>query len=96
MIKGKIYKIVGNDLVYYGSTKIKYLSNRIAQHRYIHRNGIYCTSQNVITDKKCKIYLVEEIECENIKDLRKREYEYIRNNECVNKNGKCFITPSTE
>jgi hypothetical protein len=86
---GKIYKITGNGLTYYGST-CDSLENRLRQHKYSlvgynKRQKGYCTSYEVITDENCIIELVEEFPCETKKDLGKREKHYIKNNECVNK-----------
>ena len=50
---GKVYKIVVNDLCYYGSTKQKYLSKRQSRHNDNLRNNPkqklyqYCLAQNI-------------------------------------------------
>ena len=36
--------------------------------------------------ENCKIELIEYYKCDTLQELRKREGEHIRNNECVNKN----------
>ena len=82
----KIYKITSAlhpDLVYYGSTTKKYLSERMSGHRTDYRRfpdgkrAVY----EVIQYEDAKIELVEEVE-ENPKE---REQYYIDNFPCVNK-----------
>lgn len=88
MIKGKVYKITGNDKVYYGSTCRKYLCQRIGNHRTSCKLGTGNSSRLVITDPNYKVELLEEIEIHNDDDKRKlkeREFYYINNFECVNK-----------
>jgi len=92
MIKGKVYKITGNNLTYFGSTQLE-LSTRLCKHRHDCKKGRFnLTSQNIVTDPNCKIYLVEEIEAETKEELKQKlidtEGVYIRTNECVNKKGK--------
>jgi hypothetical protein len=80
---GKIYKLISpsKNLVYYGST-IQTLSQRLATHR---RNNNKCMSKLVLECEDYKIELVEEYPCNNKQQLEKKEGEYIKNNECVNK-----------
>lgn len=88
-MKGKIYKIVNEDLnlTYYGSTTKKYLASRIAQHKYQSKKCInkFITSSKLFSTNNYKACIVEEIEFENIKQLREREKYYIENFDCVNK-----------
>jgi hypothetical protein len=80
--KSKIYRIVSPNtpLVYIGST-IQLLSKRMGSH--IKGNK---TTSKLITDYgNARIELIEEFPCENKYQLRKREGEVIKSNECVNK-----------
>jgi len=83
----KIYKITCNQtgLTYYGSTTQR-LTHRLAQHKsYTPSNGMYCSSQQIFINNDYKIELVEDCPCECKTDLLKKESDYIKNNECVNK-----------
>ena len=88
---GKIYKIVGGGKTYYGSTCVKNLSTRLAQHYHeqtkILKNGggNRCSSQEILNCDDCQIILVETYPCNSKDELRKREGEYIQGNECINK-----------
>ena len=92
---GKIYKIVDNgyNKQYFGST-IESLSKRMAKHRYKYK--LYLNNEGqprvscygIFEDfgiENCKIELVEYFSCETKDELFKREGEYIKNNDCVNK-----------
>ena len=94
--KGKIYKItdVGYNKCYIGST-IEPLSNRMAKHR-CHYKGHYkglkqefymkCFELfNEFGLENCKIELIEEYPCNSRMELLRREGEYIKSIECVNK-----------
>jgi hypothetical protein len=92
--KGKIYKLISpsKNLVYYGST-IQTLSQRLGGHIrdkkvVIKTNNKHrsCSSFLVLECGDYKIELVEDYPCNNKQQLEKKEGEYIRNNECVNKN----------
>ena len=94
--KAKIYKIYSDEVnsqVYYGST-IRELQARTTAHRcdyrsYLKGDSGYCYCY-VLFDKyglkKCKIELIENYPCNDKSALLKREGEFIRRNECVNKN----------
>jgi hypothetical protein len=90
--KGKIYKLYSpsKNLVYYGST-VQSLAQRLSGHiRGIRdynkdNNKKYCSSFLVVECEDYKIELLEEYPCNNKQQLFKKEGEYIRNNECVNK-----------
>ena len=86
--KGKIYKLYSpsKNLVYYGST-IKSLSQRLANHTYEYRTKTdrLCQGHLVLECDDYKIELVEDFPCNNKQQLERREGEYIKNNECVNK-----------
>ena len=88
-----IYKIVNdeNDLVYFGSTKLK-LSQRMGIHKTMAKryeqgkSNKFCSSYEILKYKNPQIILVEETDCENREQLRARERYYIENCNCVNKN----------
>jgi hypothetical protein len=91
MISGKIYMISSpsTDGVYIGSTQ-KTLKERLAQHRTnykCHLNGKYqyVTSFEIIKYDDNMIVLLEDVVCNTIDDLRKRERYYIELYKCVNK-----------
>ena len=91
---GKIYKIVdiGYNKCYIGSTCEK-LSMRMARHRADFKKnlrGVYrytraCDLFNEYGVENCKIELIEYFKCDTLQELRRREGEHIKNNECVNK-----------
>ncbi len=91
--KSKIYKLYSpsKNLVYYGST-VQTLSQRlnehISRHKKYNNDNNYCAyvrSFLVLDCEDYKIELVEEYECNNKQQLLKKEAEYIKINECVNK-----------
>ena len=92
--KGKIYKIVdvGFNKCYYGSTT-EPLSKRMERHRkdykeFLQNGKNYTRSLDILCEYgvgNCKILLVEDFPCETKEQLLRREGEYIKNNECVNK-----------
>ena len=85
---GKIYKLVGYGLTYYGST-IDTLPNRKSKHKNhykLHQEGKqnYLTSFDII--EKGNDWDIELVEGNIEKEqLLTREGFYIKNNECVNK-----------
>ena len=86
--KAKIYKIVGGDELYFGSTT-QDLSKRFYTHkREYNKNKNYKCSSSILFEKygveNCEIVLVENFECENKNELNRKEGEYILNNICVN------------
>ncbi len=98
--KAKIYKIVPDctdanfDDIYIGSTTKKYLSQRMAQHKYDYKKwkeGITINKMMsfLLFDKygpeNCKILLIEEISCESKDELKAKEAEHIKNQKVVNK-----------
>jgi methionine synthase I (cobalamin-dependent) len=84
----KIYKIVDNtsDKIYIGST-CKTLSSRLSAHRCAYKSEKckYCTSFEVLKNGDFDIILIEEVNCQNIEQLRARERHHIETNICVNK-----------
>jgi len=71
-----------NDLIYVGSTKQKYLSNRLSKHRDYRKRNIYCSSSKLNLDY-CIIYELERCNEENRKE---REQYWINKLDCVNEN----------
>jgi hypothetical protein len=84
----KIYKIVDNssDKIYIGST-CKPLSGRLSDHRSAFKSEKckYCTSFEILKNGDFDIILIEEVNCENVEQLRARERHHIERNICVNK-----------
>jgi hypothetical protein len=88
--KGKIYKIVdlNEEMIYVGSTCQK-LSQRMASHRMKYRRLDYCSSYDIFDKygvENCEILLIENYPCNSKEELHKKEGEYIRQLNCVNKN----------
>ena len=89
--KGKIYKLVGGGLTYYGSTTVP-LSRRKSNHHTGYKlwksGNRRCVASSQIFDKcpyeEVDIVLVELYPCNTEEELRDRERYYIENNECVN------------
>ena len=94
----KIYKIEclsGNEEdIYIGSTSEPILSKRMACHRIAYRNWKEGKLNNNIFVfeifekygiENCQIFLIENFPCNSRDELRKREGEYIRQMNCVNK-----------
>lgn len=82
----KIYKIeslIGN-VVYYGSTTQK-LYSRWSSHKKNYISGKGCYSRFVLQYEDAKIVLVKNCPCDNKEELSQIEWEYIKNNDCVNK-----------
>lgn len=91
---GKIYKIVGNGLIYVGSSCRPLLSQRLATHKYGYKSwlggkGDKITSFECITDPECYIELLELCPSSCIDELKKCEAKWIRELECVNKCMPC-------
>ena len=84
---GKIYKIwsPGSGLTYYGST-CSTLRDRMYKHKHnAKRENARERSNLVLACEDFRIDLVEEFPCENKQQLLRREGEYIKNNDCVNR-----------
>jgi len=89
----KIYKIVCNKtgLIYIGSTCEKYISKRLQHHlgNYKHwlKNNIhYMSSFEIFKNGDYEIQLIENVNCNDIYQLKNRERYHIENNDCVNIN----------
>jgi hypothetical protein len=102
----KIYKIVptnGDDICYIGSTTKQYLSQRMDAHRSVFKqwqknNKAEKTSSVELFDKygleNCKIVLIENFPCNSKDELEKREGEWIKKINCINKRGAGGISIS--
>lgn len=91
---GKVYKIVckKTGLCYIGSTKQKYLSDRLAKHTYRFRKfkegeiKSNLTSFKVLENGDYDIELIEKVPFTNVEELYKREkYHIINTPNSVNK-----------
>ncbi len=90
--KAKVYKLwsPSKNIVYIGST-IETLAQRLAKHKAnykvynIDNTKNYCSSYLVLDCEDYKMELLEEYPCNNRAQLEKKEGEYIKNNECCNK-----------
>jgi hypothetical protein len=88
---GKIYKIYSDngDNIYIGSTIKKYLSDRMAVHRFEYKQDKHhkCNSSLLFSEygiENCKICLIESYPCKNSDELRMRERYYIETLKNVN------------
>ena len=89
---GKIYKLwsPSKNLTYIGSTT-QPLCKRLVAHLSYYKaynndnTKNYCSSYLVLDCEDYKIELLEEYACNNKQQLEKKEGEYIRSNECINK-----------
>jgi hypothetical protein len=83
---GKIYKIIGNGLTYYGSTCQTTLSRRLSVHVGDYKNKIkgHTSSYIIIEQGNYSIILVESFPCKTKDELHARERFYIENNKCLN------------
>tara|TARA_R110002167_G_scaffold75435_2_gene210507 strand:- start:268 stop:849 length:582 start_codon:yes stop_codon:yes gene_type:complete len=79
----KIYKIwsPNTEQVYIGATTVT-LAQRMGKHRQLTNN---CASKIIIDLGDAKIELIEEFPCNNKMESDKKEGEYIRKIDCVNK-----------
>ena len=89
---GKIYalKSAQTDKVYIGST-IRPLKIRLSNHkkdynRYNQGKGHYKYSNELVKYDDAYIELLEEYSCDNKLQLNRKEGEYMRQYDCVNKN----------
>ena len=88
----KIYKLwsPSKNIIYIGSTT-QTLSRRLSKHLSNYKlynndnTKPYTTSYLVLECNDYKIELLEEYACNNKAQLLKKEGEYIKNNECVNR-----------
>ena len=87
----KIYKLwsPSTNLIYIGSTT-QTIAQRLAEHlavyrRYKNNKGYFITSFKILECEDYKIELIENYSCNNKEQLHKKEGEYIRSLDCVNK-----------
>ena len=90
----KVYQIVDNgyNMSYVGSTCMP-LSKRFHNHKRLYNfwknhNKGFCTSFDIFDEygiDNCKIELIEAVPCLTKDELRKKEGEFIKNRDCVNK-----------
>ncbi len=83
MAIGLVYCIKSEieNTCYIGSTTKKYPCTRIAQHRYDYKNRatrFNSSSFEVVCDPQATIEVLERVEYEDIKTLRRREGEILR------------------
>ena len=71
---GKIYKIIGRGMTYYGSTTQR-LSKRFWSHKLLK-----CSSKIIMETNEAVIVLVELFPCKSKEELFARERYYIENN----------------
>jgi hypothetical protein len=84
----KIYELVclTTGLRYIGSTTERFLSSRLATHvRDCKIREHPCTAVNIIEGGNYKINLLLAYPCNDVNELRAKEYEFMKNMECVNK-----------
>jgi hypothetical protein len=85
----KIYKLWSpeGDDIYIGSTTQPYLTSRLSQHFISYKKNRRVCSSVILFEKytDVKIELLECVGCETKDQLKSKEGEYIRNNNCVNK-----------
>ena len=88
---GKIYKIVGNENVYIGST-CQSLDIRLRQHNYNYKCWLNGKKVSILTSHKCVvdpnhfIELLELCQCSSKVELHNCERKWIEQLDCVNKN----------
>ena len=87
--RGKIYKIVGSGMRYYGST-IQTLNARLKTHighykLWLKGKHKHCKSFDIIAKGNYEIKLVRLYPCNNRPELDRKEGKYILKNECINK-----------
>jgi len=84
---GKIYKIISlhTDKCYIGSTTVKYLSQRLKDHRNDFKRGVDITSKHILELGDYEIVLLELFPCNSKDELHARERHYVETLDCVNK-----------
>lgn len=81
----KIYKLVGNNKIYIGST-----TQELCKRKFVHvskyKQNSYCyTSYEIVSDPNHYIELIEFFPCNSKEELFMRERYWIENTMCVNK-----------
>lgn len=89
--EGKIYSIssIHTDKIYIGSTTLK-LEQRFKKHKeqyklWLEGKFTYLSSFEIIKYDDASINLIELYPCQDSSELHKKEGNYIKNNNCVNK-----------
>jgi hypothetical protein len=81
----KIYKLVGNDKIYIGSTTVS-LCKRRQQHLTTFKNNTSnIASKEIMCDPNHYIELIEYFPCNTKEELYKRERYWIENTNSINK-----------
>jgi hypothetical protein len=86
-MSSRIYKLTSQQTpkIYIGSTKLS-LNTRFILHKTKFKNQVkYITANELLQYQDCKIELIEECDL-NTEELKKKEGNYIKENDCVNKN----------
>lgn len=88
--KGKIYKIVSDDLVYIGSTCEPTLARRLSGHVRNYKywkegKHTFTTAFLLIETEKYDISLIESVPCQSKDELHARERFWIETTTCVNR-----------
>ena len=93
----KIYKLINDEgKIYIGSTKLD-LSKRFSYHkalfkRYVNNKmDLYCSAYEVLRGTNPRIECIEDLGNLTKQEARTKEYNYIKDLDCVNKN-KAIIT----
>jgi len=85
--EGKIYKLVGNNLIYIGST-IRTLYHRLREHEYRSKGILkHCSSSSKLLYENNNNVIIELIElypCNNRRELEEREAYWINSLNCIN------------
>jgi hypothetical protein len=81
--KSKIYRVIGGNLIYFGSTT-QSLTKRKAIHINDKKRGKNLSINPILDFEDYKIELVEEFPCNNKEELLQRERWWIDNNICIN------------
>lgn len=84
--KGKIYKIINNEmngLVYYGSTT-QPLNIRMSKHKSAAKYNSKCSSISLFEYGTPEIILIENFPCNSRKELERQEGKYHLDNDCLN------------
>lgn len=93
--QGKIYKLTSTSCegCYYGSTAIRYLSQRLAVHKCMWKrknkghgfnSSAYTLFDNSDSPNDVRISLLETYPCASREDLERRERWWIDNHPCIN------------
>jgi hypothetical protein len=86
-MSSRIYKLTSQQTpkIYIGSTKLS-LNTRFILHKTKFKNQVkYITANELLQYQDCKIELIEECDL-NTDELKKKEGNYIKEFDCVNKN----------